>query len=72
MGLSILPPLPDEVDFVPVLNNGYDSESDASMNDDDDEDNRPSKRLKLSGPNSVVVPGEIITDETQWMRYVPI
>ncbi|KAL8243870.1 hypothetical protein R6Q59_010128 [Mikania micrantha] len=36
--------------------------------EDDENEVRPSKRLKISGSNSITVPGELITDETQWMR----
>lgn len=68
MGLTILPPTIEESEN---LNNEFDdastSESDESMLEEDDY--RPSKRLRLSSAKHLTVPGEIITDETQWMRY---
>ncbi|KAJ9646822.1 uncharacterized protein PV06_10430 [Exophiala oligosperma] len=69
MGLAVLPP--DLEDEVTVQNHAYDadslSDSDVSMND---EPARPSKRARLtsSTSQSIVLPGETITDETEWMR----
>ncbi len=69
MGLTVLPPDFEEDD---VQISGYDhndnqSDSDRSM---DDGDGRPSKRPRLSSAASaqIALPGEVITDETQWMR----
>jgi len=71
MGLVILPPnLDDErIELEPNDNDG-DYDSDASMSDDMDVGGRPAKRVRLSAASSryIVVPGEMITDETQWMR----
>lgn len=67
MGFSILQPLPDE-DAVPYR---PPSPSDESMSDISDVDDRPAKRPKLinsSSRRNIVVPGESITEETQWMR----
>lgn len=76
MALTILPPIPD----TDLPSHAYSappsplshSDNDISMDDSDDLDDRPTKRLKLGkrsiSRRSVVVPGEAITDETQWMR----
>jgi hypothetical protein len=65
MGILILPPSSEEDSSAPSPGNeDYNSDGDASMLEDDA---RPSKRMKLAS-NSTVVPGETITDETQWMR----
>ena len=65
----MLPPSFED-DFSAPLpeNENYDSDGDASMLADDA---RPSKRIKLTS-DSTVVPGEQITDETQWMRYTSL
>ncbi|KAJ9497272.1 Exosome complex component rrp4 [Exophiala xenobiotica] len=71
MGLAVLPPDPEE-DVVVVQGNPLDdvdspSDSDVSMYDDD---GRPLKRARLSPSSSrkMVLPGEVITEETEWMR----
>lgn len=69
MGLAVLPP--DSEDEVTVRKHTHDvdsvSDNDVSM---DDEPGRPSKRARLSSSTSrsIVLPGEVITDETEWMR----
>ena len=68
MAITILPPSTDrdnEESPSPAASD-YDS-SDNSMEDAEDE--RPAKRARLSKSTSkIVTPGEIITDDTQWMR----
>jgi hypothetical protein len=71
MGLAVLPPDPEE-DVIVVQGNPLDdvhspSDSDVSMYDDD---GRPLKRARLSPSSSrkMVLPGEVITEETKWMR----
>ena len=70
MGLAVLPPDPEE-DVVVVQSPSDDvdspSDSDVSMYGDD---GRPLKhaRLSPSGSRKMVLPGEIITEETEWMR----
>lgn len=70
MGLSILAPAL-EADDVPSLQSDN-SDSDGGMSiDADDIDDRPKKRVRLGdhySSKTIVVPGEAITDETQWMR----
>lgn len=81
MGLIILPPIPDNDDLLPARHHerssSDDDEGGMSLDSDSDHDaldQRPAKRQrtgkgKISIPKrSVVVPGEPITDETQWMR----
>lgn len=66
MGILILPPSFDQDNAAAFTENDrFDSDGDASM--DEDEDARPTKRMKLAS-TSTVVPGETITDESQWMR----
>jgi exosome complex component RRP4 len=79
MGLTILPPSPD-----PPLSTTHKHSYDSSDNEIDidspsdnspsnyshDNSNRPSKRLRLEtdSTSQIAIPGELITDETQWMR----
>ncbi|KAK5958046.1 Exosome complex component rrp4 [Knufia fluminis] len=84
MALTILPPLPDTdyapTHSRPKHHHGSsdtsasDSEGGMSL-DSDDLNPRPTKRARLNNKpkpsiasHSIVVPGEPITDETQWMR----
>lgn len=71
MAITILPPVVD--DIVP-----YQADSDDSMSVGSDEDvemtgvSRPHKRPRLQGNSNlgtgIVTPGEIVTDDPQWMR----
>lgn len=69
MGLAVLPPDPEEENVQADLHESGESEadSDTSMTDGD---GRPLKRRRLSSSFSrqITLPGEIITDDTQWMR----
>lgn len=69
MGLAVLPPEPEDDQGVDrqYVDLDNESDSDTSMPDDD---GRPSKRARLdsSGPGQIALPGETITEETQWMR----
>lgn len=72
MGLAVLPPDPEEgaTEQTHFQDGSYgEDESDTSMQADD---SRPSKRRRLSSSSSrqIALPGEIITDDTQWMRWV--
>ena len=75
MALTILSPVHED-DSHPT--NTYDAsssddESGGMSVDSDEIDDRPRKRLRLGkhsvSKRSIVVPGEPITDQTQWMRY---
>ena len=63
MGLTILPAIAD-VDL-PIHQDVHSSDE---MSVSSDDNARPSKRMRLSNSRSIVVPGESITAETQWMR----
>ena len=66
MGLIVLPP-ESEDDHLPVEIQDAEDDSDASMGED--EDGPPSKRRRLSSSfRQISLPGETITDDTQWMR----
>ncbi len=67
MAITILPPAP----AAPEFGNGssddgaYDSEGDVDML----ESHRPAKRARTS-VKGIVTPGETVTDDPQWMRYI--
>ena len=66
MGLAVLPPEPEDED-IPVEVYGDDEDSDALMHDEDDRP--PAKRRRLtSSSRQIALPGEVITDDMQWMR----
>lgn len=69
MGLAVLPPENEEADERVTSHHGVDrdTDSDTSM---DEGDGRPSKRPRLSSGTAgqIALPGEPVTDETQWMR----
>ncbi|OAL71777.1 hypothetical protein A7D00_3807 [Trichophyton violaceum] len=63
MAITILPPTFD--DFRNTARDAQDLDEDMDMGDE----NRPAKRARLSGKtDTIVTPGEIITDDPQWMR----
>lgn len=81
MPLTILPPIPDNEDYIPAqrLERSSSEDEDGGMSLDSDSDydsmnQRPAKRQRTGkgkisiSKRSIVVPGEPITDETQWMR----
>lgn len=72
MGLTILPPSPEPSDSLPHYTNASSDESmpSASDSESNDVDLRPTKRPRLSRQKGtqIAIPGEVITDETQWMR----
>lgn len=72
MAITILPPVAE--DLVP-----YQAESDESVSVDSDSDvemadagSRPHKRPRLGHKigAGIFTPGEVVTDEPQWMRLV--
>lgn len=71
MAITILPPPPPPQDY-----DDSDSESDESddggvaLDNDGDLDMRPKKRARTGESKSVVTPGEVVTDDPQWMRLV--
>ncbi|KFY23583.1 hypothetical protein V493_05765 [Pseudogymnoascus sp. VKM F-4281 (FW-2241)] len=66
MAITILPPAP------PIQDVDYDSSSDSGSDGgadlDGDLDMRPKKRARRAGSTSIVTPGEVVTDDPQWMR----
>ena len=69
MGLAVLPPEAEEPDPHVTSHYGVDQHTDSDMSMSDN-DGRPSKRprLRSDGIGQIVLPGELVTDETQWMR----
>lgn len=73
MAITILPPPPPPQDY-----DDSDSSADESddggvaLDNDGDLDMRPKKRARTGESKSVVTPGEVVTDDPQWMRYVAI
>lgn len=73
MAITILPPVVE--DFGP-----YQGDADESMSVDSVQDvemsgvSRPHKRPRLGSDKiatGIVTPGEVVTDDPQWMRWVP-
>ncbi|EEH23434.1 hypothetical protein PABG_05645 [Paracoccidioides brasiliensis Pb03] len=64
MVITILPPSRPEEQFDSSDDESRDSEGDVDMSGDH---SRPAKRLRLS-KGAIVTPGEVITDDPQWMR----
>ena len=66
MAITILPPAP------PIQDVDYDSSSDSGSDGgadlDGDLDMRPKKRARRARSTSIVTPGEVVTDDPQWMR----
>lgn len=73
MAITILPPVVED-------SRPYEADSDDSMSMDSEEDvemtgiSRPHKRPRLQGNSNIgtgiVTPGEVVTDDPQWMRLV--
>lgn len=72
MAITILPPPPPAQDY--DSDSSYDSEEGSeggvALDNDGDLDMRPKKRQRHGGDTSIVTPGEVVTDDPQWMRYV--
>ena len=67
MAITILAPAPAGVPY--LRENSSDSE-DGGADLEGDHDMRPAKRARHK--KDVVTPGEIVTDDPQWMRYVAL
>lgn len=72
MAITILPPVAEEL-------GPYHADSDESTSVDSDSDvemsgvSRPHKRARLGNKKigtGIVTPGEVVTDDPQWMRWV--
>lgn len=71
MAITILPPVVEDVDAL------HASDYDVAMSMDSESDggiSRPVKRSHLAGigkiGTGIVTPGEVVTDDPQWMRLV--
>lgn len=70
MPITIHPPVVEDVD---TPHTDYDSMSIDSDGGVELEDSRPSKRPLIGGTKvgaGIVTPGEVVTDDPQWMRLV--
>lgn len=77
MAITILPPVVEDTG-ASYADSDVDSmsmDSDGGVDIAPSEAARPSKRPRLGGPNAgagIVSPGEVVTDDPQWMRFVLI
>ena len=69
MAITILPPIPvvsdSRYDSSQSEDDHYDEDVDMGVGGGDEA--RPAKRAKLG--REIVTPGEIVTDDPQWMRW---
>ncbi|KAI5289188.1 exosome non-catalytic core subunit rrp4 [Ascosphaera aggregata] len=65
MPITVLPPVVEADSYILSEGDSGDSDGDVDM-DFDSTKSHPSKRLRLS--RGIVTPGEIVTDDPQWMR----
>lgn len=68
MPITILPPAPP-----PQIDYDADSDDDDEMELDSDEDvdmetGKPAFKKPRTSTKHIITPGELVTDETQWMR----
>lgn len=75
MAITILPPAPAEPTYTKDYDSDLDYEDggvDLEGDIDMDADARSPKRTKFSDLSSmdVITPGEVVTDDPQWMRLV--
>lgn len=68
MAITILAPVPAYLPHQPDNSSSDDDADDGGVNLHGDSDMRPAKRLRHS--SDIVTPGEIVTDDPQWMRFV--
>jgi hypothetical protein len=65
MGLAVLPPDPED-EYAPIELDDEEEDSDESMGAGDE---RPSKRRRMGDSSGqIALPGEVITEDAQWMR----
>lgn len=78
MAIKILPPVVEDIrtthDESDVDSMSMDSDGGVELGTG--EASRPSKRPRLVGDTKIgagiVTPGEVVTDDPQWMRFVPL
>lgn len=73
MGITILSPVVEDVGGAPPYDDSIDSDSDGDVHMDIVPTKRPRlagghESQKLAAASGVVVPGELVTDDPQWMR----
>ena len=72
MAITILPPPPPPQDYDDSDNSEEESDDGGvALDNDGDLDMRLKKRARHGDSRSVVTPGEVVTDDPQWMRFVP-
>ena len=71
MAITILAPAP-AVPYQRAASSSDDDSDDGGVDLEGDLDMRPSKRARRSGGKEIVTPGEVVTDDPQWMRYEKI
>ncbi|EEP82061.1 hypothetical protein UREG_06926 [Uncinocarpus reesii 1704] len=67
MAITILPPAVDDEPYGSSEENDDFNDSDSDIEMEDATTSRPSKRPRLS-KGTIVTPGEVVTDDPQWMR----
>lgn len=66
MAITILTPTPAAQDF---KRESSSEESDGGVDLEGDIDMRPVKKARYHASDHIVTPGEVVTDDPQWMRY---
>ena len=67
MAITILAPVPATI---PYQTENSSDEDDGGVDLEGDVDMRPSKRVRRHSSKDIVTPGETVTDDRQWMRFV--
>lgn len=68
MAITILAPAPAPVAYTPhTATHDDDSDFDLDGDVDMEDSGRPTKRARIN--TVIVTPGEVVTDDPQWMRY---
>lgn len=71
MAITILPPPPPPADYDDSdISSDESEDGGVALDNDGDLDMRPKKRARHGGESSIVTPGEVVTDDPQWMRFV--
>ena len=68
MAITILAPAPVSTVYYADSDSSTSDENDGGVDLDGDIDVRPKKRARHHGSSSIVTPGEVVTDDPQWMR----
>ena len=75
MAITILPPVVEDIGAAHAYSDAdsMSMDSDGGVELGPAEASRPSKRPRLGGADigtGIVTPGEVVTDDPQWMRFV--